>query len=423
MPTALRARTPLYTCGPLFRVRITRNREGTRHVTMSMITRRNYPRFGSSGWRQLARQSTRAALRAYQSRKSRPTREQRSAARVASATDNPLTTQHDFKIDYRRRKRTRKLRRRIRRGRKFTKRVVNSYLRTMQSPKQVVRHHLYTRIAPINSSYYFSAMLHSADGVYDGDNPQADWREWFIEGSAQNRRGWDELGFPLAPPAYPFISERGRAIRCNSSTMDLTIRNTGTTSAILNVYRIVCKRDWPFSTQTVESIYEQGFRYSGLVTEHDQPVETSGPPLGAWDNHIRPEMPAATPFQSFLFTKLFNIYRRTKYQLAPGEEINLQLKSNRPRIVSMEKVRNKTVVRGLTHGYFVDFQGVPVFDGETEETSLTTAQLSVQRVVRYSLTMMPSKRPATSSDIPDPDPTAVAVAQLGSVEQTQSEAR
>lgn len=390
----------------------------------------NYPAFRSSGWRMLARASARAAIRAYNNRRQQTTSNRPNQTRAATAGDNPLTTQHDYKIDYRRRKRTRKLRRRIRRGRKFTRRVVNSYVRTMHSPKQVVKLAQFTRNTGEDASNYFGAMLQTADGKYTGDNPQADWREWFIEGSAQNRRGWDDLANPVSLPLYPLVSEKGRAMRCNSASMELTIRNTGENAAVLSVYRVVCKRDWPFVGQTIEDIYEQGFRYSGLVTEHDQPVEY-GTIVGPWDPQMQPQQLTSTPFQSFLFTKLFTIYRRTKYQLSPGEEINLQLKSNRPRIVSMEKVRGKSCVRGLTHGYFIDFQGVPMFDSSTSTTYSAVAQLSVQKMVRYSLTMMPSKRPATSFDRTDPDPpAAVAAAQLGSVEQPtppatppQSEAR
>ena len=355
-----------------------------------------------------ARQATRlirTALRNRATRRSVPNKTETTPAQLRG--DNPLTTQHDFKVDYRRRRRTRRLRRRINRAKRFTKNVVNAYVRTMQSPKQVAKLAQFTRATQANFSNYFAVMLHTADGQYTGANPQADWREWFIEGSAQNRAGWDELSDPNALPQYPFVSERGRSIRCNSASMEVTIRNTGTTPAMLSVYRIVCRRDWPFVGQTVESIYEQGYRYAGRVTEHDQPVEEGIPaPYGMWDFQMQPEQLTSTPFQSYLFTRIFQIYRRTKYQLSPGEEINLNLKSNRPRIVHMEKARGKSVVRGLTHGYFVDFQGVPEYVETSPgvfETRSSAAQLTVQKMVRYSLTMMPGKRPATSYDTTDPD--------------------
>lgn len=365
-----------------------------------------------------ARQASRF-IRSQARRFNRP-QQKRNGARAASGGDNPLTTQHDFKVDYRRRRRTRRLRRRVRRAKRFTKNVVNAYVRTMQSPKQVAKLAYFTRTCNPNTSNYFAVMLHSADGEYDSDNPQADWREWFIEGSAQNRRGWDDLYDPNAAPLYPFVSERGRAIRCNSASMEVTIRNTGTTPAMLSVYRIVCRRDWPFVAQTVESIYEQGFKYAGRVTEHDQPVEYALP-VGMWDTQMTPEQLTSTPFQSYLFSRIFQIYRRTKYQLSPGEEINLTLKSNRPKIVYMDKVRGRSFARQLTHGYFIDFQGVPELAQVQQEPPVfisrsTAAQLTIQKAVRYSLTMMPGKRPSTSYDTNDPDPAAVAAAQLGSVE-------
>lgn len=401
---------------------------------MSLINRRA-PFVGarSAVARIAARQASRlirTAIRNRATRRSQP-RQTQNNARAASAGDNPLTTQHDFKVDYRRRRRTRKLRRRVKNGKRFTRNVVNAYVRTMQSPKQVAKLAQFTRSCLANTSAYFSVMLHTADGQYDTDNPQADWREWFIEGSPQNRRGWDELHLPNAPPLYPFVSERGRAIRCNSASMEVTIRNTGAHPAILSVYRIVCRRDWPFVGQDAESIYEQGFKYSGRVTEIDQPVE-AGAPYGMWDSQMTPGQLTSTPFQSYLFTRIFQIYRRTKYQLSPGEEINLTLKTNRPRIVYMDKVRGRSVAARLTHGYFIDFQGCPqYFDVNFPEeppdyvSRSAPAQLTIQKMVRYSLTMMPGKRPSTSYDTTDPDPetAAVAAAQLGSVEQTQSEAR
>lgn len=365
-----------------------------------MLARRRVMRPYSGMRSALTRIAARQATRYIANKYNKPRTASRKQASAAGATDNPLTTQHDFKVDYRRRKRTRRLRRRIRRGKKFTRRVVNSYIRATESPKKVVKLSMFTRSAEVNESTQFAAMLHTADGdIVSTDNPQADWREFFIEGSSQNRRGWDELGNTVTGPFYPFISERGRAIRCTTSGMELTIRNTGTLPSLVNVYRVVCKKDWPFAGISIEKLYEQGFERSGRVTEHDQRIE-AGEPFGMWDFQMTPEQLTSTPFQSFMFTKLFTIYRRTKYQLAPGEEINLVLKDSRPKVVPMERVRNKSCVARLTHGYFVDFQGVPRLEDGVTQTG--TAQLSVQKMVRYNLTMMPEKRPATSYDVQDP---------------------
>jgi len=333
--------------------------------------------------------------------------QQRNATRAAGG-DNPLTTQHDFKIDYRRRRRTRRLRRRLKRGRRFTRRVVNSYIRATQAPQHVAKLALFQRTCLINQSAYFGCLLHPGDGTFTGDNPQGDWREFFIEGSTENRRGWDDLANPVAGPLYPDISERSRAIRCQSAQMEFTIRNVGTNPALVNVYRIVCRRSWPFPGYPIEQLYEEGFRRAGRITEVTQPVEGANtvlgtaPPEGMWDPQMRPEQLTSTPFQSFYFTRHFTIYRRTKYQLAPGEEINLMLKSNRPKIVNMFKVRGNSFVAGLTHGYFVDFQGVPAT--LEDETFTESATLAVQKQVRYSLSPLPMKRQQTSFDTQDPNP-------------------
>lgn len=347
-----------------------------------------------------ARQATRFA-RNMARRWNQPNQSRMKQQTNLGSTDNPLTTQHDFKVDYRRRKRTRKLRRRIRRGRRFTRRVVNSYIRATETPKKIAKLAQFTRICIPNTSNYFAAMLHTADGLFTGDNPQADWREFFIEGSAQNKQGWDDYLNTSISPIYPDISRRQRSIRCHSSNMELTIRNSGNSPAIVSVYRIVCKRSFQAGGETVERLYEYGFQYSGRVTEIAQPVE-DGAPAGMWDPQMTPGQLTSTPFQSFMFTKHFTIYRRTKYQLAPGEEINLLLKSNRPKVVSMSRARGYSCMAGLTHGYFVDFQGVPQYNSATNETSSSGAQLSVQKMVRYTITQMPDKRPSTTYDVQDP---------------------
>lgn len=368
---------------------------------MSSLTRYRYngiTRSRAALSRIAARQATRFA-RNVAKRWNQPNQSRARNQTNTSSTDNPLTTQHDFKVDYRRRKRTRKLRRRIKRGRRFTRRVVNAYVRATESTKKIAKLAQFTRECLSNSSNYFACMLHTADGVFTGDNPQADWREFFIEGSAENKQGWDDYLNTSIGPTYPHIGRRQRSIRCHSSNMELTIRNTGTAPALVNVYRIVCKKSYQAGGETIERLYEYGFQYSGRVTEINQPVE-AGQPWGMWDNQMTPGQLTSTPFQSFMFTKHFTIYRRTKYQLAPGEEINLMLKSTRPKVVSISRARGYSCMAGLTHGYFVDFQGVPTYSGGNTFTG--AAQLSVQKMVRYAITQMPDKRPSTSFDVQDP---------------------
>jgi len=376
---------------------------------MSLVTRRSR----GSGWRSaLSRVAAREAARYLRRTTRNARRPNQQPARQANdnpnlSSVNPLTTQHDFKVDYKKRKLTRRRRQRRRRARKFTRRVVDSYMRYTTTPKHVAKLAQFTRECDEGNSAYFACLLHTSDGVYTGDNPQADWREFFREGGSENAVGWDNIADPIAGPTYPDINRRNRAMRCVASAMELTVRNTGQTSALVNVYRVVCKRNFPFVGFTAESLYEQGFRYAGRITEVTQPVEGTGddgvaPPYGMWDSQITPTMLVATPFQSRLFTQHFTIYRRTKYQLAPGEEFSLLLKDNRPKYINMNTMRGNSFVSKITHGFFVDFQGVPIYDAANDETSSAVATLSVQKMVRYSINMLPEKRTATSFDVQDP---------------------
>lgn len=362
---------------------------------------------GTAAYRALARVVANVSRQRSRAAQSGARRNNTQASNNNLSSVNPLTTQHDFKVDYKRRKRTRRMRRRQRRARKFTRRVVNSYMRATTSPKHVAKAALFTVQAPVGGSNFFGALLHTSDGNYTSDNPQADWREFFREGSSENAVGWDNIIDPSAAPQYPDVNRRNRAMRCNSSAMEFTVRNTGSNSCLVNVYRVVCKLNVPFVGFTIEQLYDHGFRYAGRVTEVTQPVEGTGndgvaPPYGMWDSQIVSSHLVATPFQSATFTKYFTIYRRTKYQLAPGEEFSLMLRDNRPKHIDMNRMRGNSFVRGLTHGYFVDFQGVPVSVGDpVTGTTTAEAKLAIQKMVRYSLNMLPEKRVATSYDVQD----------------------
>lgn len=315
--------------------------------------------------------------------------------------DNPLTTQHDYKTDYKRRRRTWRMRRRMRRGKRFTRRVVNAYMRATSAPKHVAKQELYTRTSGRESSSQFSALLHTVDGRFTGTNPQADWREFFIEGGTANKNAWDNAINPVTGPLnpeYPNRSNRYRALRSNHATIEVTVRNTGTTPCLINAYRVVCRQNVHRLYGDIETLYAEGFRRAGRVSE-DQ--DQSAAPTELWDPHMTPAQLASTPFQSRLFCQAFTILRRTKYQLAPGEEFNLLYSDRRKRVLYQNKIRDSAFVRGLTTGWFFDFNGVPIVD----QIGTTTAdsQVSVLIQKRYSISFLPEKRYETSHDTQDPD--------------------
>lgn len=311
------------------------------------------------------------------------------------AGDNPLTTQHDFKTDYRARRPTLRRRRYIRRQRRFTRRVSDALIRNTTYPKHVLRTQRFTRVASENQQAQFAVLLHTVDGIPNaaGGNEQADWREFFREGGADERTGWDNANNPAF--FTPGTGTPNRAMRCLRATIEVTIRNTGTTSAILNVYRIYCTRNVRSNFISLEQVYEAGFNYAGEI-EANPETET-----GLWDRRLLASDIGSTPFQSRVFCQHFKIVRRTKYQLAPGEEINLTFTDRRSRLLMQRYLQGNSFVRKLTTGWFVEFNGVPAQVPPAGPTINTTATLSTVIHKRYSVVLLPQKKEQSSFDTPD----------------------
>lgn len=309
--------------------------------------------------------------------------------------DNPLTTQHDFKTDYRSRRITRRRRIQFRRAKRFTARVARAHTSLTTYPKHVLRTQRFTRTCTQNAQNYFGVLLHTVDGIAvgNGGNEQADWREFFREGGGSFAQAWDNANTVLPGVGLGLIN---RAIRSIRATIEVTLRNTGTNPLILNAYRIYCKRNVRSNFDSIENVYRTGF-FTAEQIEANPENNT-----GLWDSRIIDTDIGSTCFQSRVFCQHFKIVRRTKYQLSPGEEVQLTYTDRRSRNLSQRFLQGNSFVRNLTTGWFIEFNGVPSSGAPPVfETTNAPAQLACIIHKRYSILMLPQKVEQSSNDVPD----------------------
>jgi len=299
---------------------------------------------------------------AYSRRKGRVTRMRRpslgTAARVAlryassrmrtrtrtkkTTQGAPLTYDNDFKTDYRYRRMPRGKRRRWTR---FKRRVNFVTLRSQQGKRRVITTRVYRHETPTNETRPTELMLYTADG--DSGAQCDDMRS--IIGEHIGLLNWDDL---LAPGAT--LSQK--KLQFESAQLELSIRNVGSNKVIAEVYYVRCRTSQPnlqgAYTSTPASLFSLGFEKQRQVTD----IET-GETVGA--GKMLSVAIGTTPFQSPQFCRTFKIISRRKFVVAPGNMISWILKDPRNRTISAQDCAGKMVIRGHTHGYFIQTYGEP----------------------------------------------------------------
>ena len=267
----------------------------------------------------------------------------RTLTRRKSRGEAPLTYDNDFKTDYRHR---RMPRRRRRRWVKFVRKVNAVTLRNQQGLRKVIYHQVLTYAPAIDSCAFGGSLLYTSDG--DPVTGHADISNIFrnhLTAAVFN----SENDLTVTGPAQ-------KVLHFESAQLEVTMRNVGSDTAIVEVYRVVCRRQ---HTQTQASafnniggVYSLGFLKQGQIfdIESGQVVGTSvesAVEIGT------------TPFQSKRFCETFKIYSRKKFQIAAGNTVSFILKDARNRVLNAENSRGNLFFPRHTHGYFYQVYGAP----------------------------------------------------------------
>jgi len=339
---------------------------------MAMVRRRAT----GSGYAALARLASNYGIKAYKryrsgARKAEP-------RRATAQNTEPLTGQFDYKTDYRKRRLSRRVIRKVKKRRRWNRKVVNTVRNANVGSTHIIRRALCGLTADTNTSNSVCFGMYGLNGTStDVFNPTADIAEIFkeIDITAFNNSTNPSVALPL---------HKIYSMHC---TMELTARNTGNADAIIEVYFIRGTRRSPPNLNPV-SIYADGFTKAQLASD---------PNTGnSFDAKLTFSTVGTTPFQSPLFCQHYRIYKRQKFRVPQGNEINIVLHDNKPRTYRMDQVFTASTDRSY-HGVLIQQQGPPSAAG-AETYALPTA-VTYSSIRRYRLKMFRDNLPKTAIDV------------------------
>lgn len=254
----------------------------------------------------------------------------------------PLTTQHDFSQQYRKRRprRGRVYRRRVRRAKRF-RRAVTAIDNSMLGSRIHVRSNVGSTSSPISGSNIFAFMnLLSA---------QASTRELTLK----NIRD--------VMLANNVSLRKTMRIMVQSVCLDISITSvtTNTTPVDLDVYVVRCRKNIPINglSGTLE-----GFVTAEQVLPNQDvgqiPVTDAGVALARVTTTVGTQTLGWTPWHDPNFCSYFTIVSKKKILLTPGSTTHLQLKKSLRRTFACEDFDKYDAIRGVTYGYLFAFNSV-----------------------------------------------------------------
>lgn len=296
------------------------------------------------------------------------------------ATSAPLTGQHDYKTDYRKRRLGRRGRRRARRRTKWRRRVIKVTREALVGSSHIVRREHDDIAAGANASNSFITGIYGLDG-YDGGIGTFPLNVTNDVGSLFNEL--DAAAWTASRTAVG----NNRKLTYFSSTMEVTISNTGAAPVLLEAYFIVGRGRVPSDWITPHQMYISGFNKQPQV-----PTDAGGA-IGAPDAPLAFDQLGTTPFQNAVFCRNYKIIKRMKFVIPVGGSISQMLRDNRPHTWTVQSAKGFVNDRAYK-GILWQFQGHPSSANQADASSL-----NVLNVRRYRAKLMPN---TNTTDLFDP---------------------
>lgn len=288
-------------------------------------------------------------------------------------TSSFVTGQRDAKVDYRKRRLSKRQRYRAKRRYRSRRRIVNIVRNSNIGTTHIVRRSLCLLSSSAGVSNYVGFGLYSLNGQpQDTYNTSNDIGEMFKE--------MDSVSWAAVNDGA--VGGQNHKVYTYHGTAEYTIRNNAsaeTGAAIVEAYYIYGRR--PLNATLAPSpadAYTAGF---------NKQVTATDPNTGAaFDGPLAPTQIGVTPFQSALFTRNYKIYKRAKFLIPPGDEVSFVINDRRPRVFSMENTRTFSTDRNYI-GVLFQQQGPPNAAGGAETPAQPTT-LTYMCTRRYRIKMM-----------------------------------
>lgn len=289
--------------------------------------------------------------------------------------NSPLTGQYDYKTDYRKRRIPKRKRYIYKRRRRFTRRVMQIVNKGNTGSVHLVRRSLGVLTSLANTTAMAGYGLCGLDGGSSTQfNTCNDIAEFLKAKDATSWSNWNVQ-------ANTSINYK---LFVQHAVMDITIRNNGSTDAIIEVYYIRGRSVLPnsFSSPSPADVYVDGFNRQAKAQDPD-----SG---ATYSFELAAATVGVTPFQCNWFCKNYLIYKRQKYRVPPANEVNFSIHT-RSRWFDVSNTKNR-VTDGRYHGVLFQQYGSPNGTGSTSIAEATSVNYLCVR--RYTCRFIPNKPPA-----------------------------
>lgn len=341
-------------------------RRGRFHNALSRV--RNSPYFTQQNLVRAAAAAGQAVDRIARARRS---------TRAQNVTNGsaPLTGQFDYKTDYARRRRSRRGRRRARRRYKRKRRLIRTVRDSAIAPVHLVRRSLCELTSANNESAAVSFGMYGINGTAgDSNNTTDDIASIF--------RQWDATSWNNS--FNPLVQINDQRLWFMHATLEMTIRNTNVVGdALIEAYYIRGRQQLNTAWSSPAYVYQYGFNRQNLA---DGPNRDQTTNYSTFERQLAYTDIGVTPFQNAMFCKSYNIYKRQKFRIPPGGEINFVITDRRPRTFSIQQ-SNRTCTDRRYHGVLFQQQGPPDASG-AEDTVAAPTGVTYLATRRYRFKMV-----------------------------------
>lgn len=292
----------------------------------------------------------------------------------------PLTGQHDYKTDYRKRRLTRRGRFLSRRRGKWRRRVLKVTRESLVGSSHIIRREHDDIAAAANTSNSFVTGIYGLDG-YDGGIGTFPLNVTNDVGSLFNEL--DTAAWNASRTAVG----NNRKLTYFSSSMEVTISNTGTVPVLMEAYFIMGRNRVPSDWITPHQMYISGFN------KQPQVVNDAGGAIVAPDGPLSFSDLGTTPFQNAVFCRNYKIVKRMKFVIPAGSSISQMIRDTRPHTWTVQSAKGFVNDRAYK-GILWQFQGHPSSANQAE-----AATINVLNVRRYRAKLLPN---TNTTDLFDP---------------------
>lgn len=265
-----------------------------------------------------------------------------SAQSVQSATaGQPLTGHYDYKTDYSKRRLSKKVRRVVRRKRRWRNKVIRTVREGLVGSSHILRRSFAPAVVSnVNQSASLSWMMYGLNGYNDPNlDTTNDVGQTMYEASGTAWTNWDSTT----------LSSVNHKFYAHHATMEVTMVNTGEKDVLVEVYHIRARNRQVAAWASPNNVFNVGFVKQGPTVEPDTGLQVG--------TQLTPTELGVTPFQNALFCRMFNIFKRRKFRIPVGGEVTFLVHDRRPRTYTLGGVKPFAWDRG-TSGVFIQFQGV-----------------------------------------------------------------